>query len=101
MDLGSTIKYLRIQKGFNQREFAETCSITPSYLSQIEKNQKEPNLGTLKVICTKLGMPLPFLFFLAMDVHDVQSEKREVYNLIQPALKELIQNLMSEDGKKA
>ena len=90
MDLGNTIKTLRIQKDFKQNKFAELCNITQAYLSQIENNHKEPNLSTLKKISSKLETPLPILFFLSMDNNDIDPNKKEAYKLIGPSVKSLI-----------
>ena len=90
MDLGQTIKSLRKQKGLKQNQFAKICDITQAYLSQIENNNKEPNLSTLKVISDNLGTPLPILFFLSIDDKDISKEKEEAFKIIAPSVKSLI-----------
>lgn len=90
MNLGKAIKEARRTKGFRQNEFAHKCDITPSYLSQIENNQKDPNLSTLKIISAKLGIPLPILFFLSLDDNDVKPEKKEAFKMISPAVRSLV-----------
>tara|TARA_R110002051_G_scaffold167780_1_gene238459 strand:- start:2044 stop:2334 length:291 start_codon:yes stop_codon:yes gene_type:complete len=90
MDLGLAIKSIRKQKGLKQNQFAELCDITPSYLSQIENNNKEPNLSILKIISNKLGTPLPILFFLSLDNDDINPEKKEAFKMIAPSIKSLV-----------
>lgn len=90
MDLGTVIKNIRKQKGQTQGEFAATCGITQTYLSQIEGNLKEPNLSTLKLISEKLDMPLPILFFLSMTKEDVQPNKRKAFEIVSPSVKSLV-----------
>lgn len=90
MDLGLAIKSIRKQKGLKQNQFAELCDITPSYLSQIENNNKEPNLSILKIISDKLGTPLPILFFLSLDNDDIKPEKKEAFQMIAPSIKSLV-----------
>ncbi len=90
MDLGLAIKSIRKQKGLKQNQFAELCEITPSYLSQIENNNKEPNLSILKIISNKLGTPLPILFFLSLDNDDINPEKKEAFKMIAPSIKSLV-----------
>ncbi|MFD2516382.1 helix-turn-helix domain-containing protein [Salinimicrobium flavum] len=90
MNLGNTIKSLRVKKNLKQKEFASECGIAQAYLSQIENNQREPNLSVLKTIATHLGIPLPFLVFLSMDISDVQDEKVEMFKQIEPSLKGLV-----------
>lgn len=77
MDLGNTIRYKRKELGLNQGQFAHACGITQTYLSQLEHNQKEPNLSTLKAIAEVLQLPLPILFFLSMTEEDIQPKKTQ------------------------
>lgn len=90
MDLGLAIKSIRKQKGLKQNQFAELCEITPSYLSQIENNNKEPNLSVLKIISNNLGTPLPILFFLSLDNDDINPERKEAFKMIAPSIKSLV-----------
>ena len=90
MDLGTTIKSVRKQKGLKQNQFAELCEITQSYLSQIENNLKDPNLSTLKIISIQLNTPLPILFFLSLDNSDIDPSKEKAYEMIAPSIKSLI-----------
>lgn len=90
MDLGTTIKSLRSQKGLKQNQLAEKCDITAAYLSQIENNLKEPNISTLKVIAGELDVPLPIIFFLSLDSSDIAPKKRKAFDLLAPSIKSMI-----------
>jgi transcriptional regulator with XRE-family HTH domain len=95
MDLGSAIKNIRKQKRQTQGEFAARCGISQTYLSQIENNQKEPNLSTLKLISEQLKLPLPILFFLSMNEEDVPSNKRDAFAIIRPSINSLVNEFFS------
>jgi XRE family transcriptional regulator, regulator of sulfur utilization len=95
MDLGNVIKNIRKQKGQTQSEFALSCGITQTYLSQIETNSKEPNLATLKLISKNLHLPLPILFFLSMTEDDVQPSKRKAFQIVSPSVKSLVNEFFS------
>lgn len=90
MDLGTTIKNIRKQRGLTQEEFATKCSISQTYLSQVENNQREPNLSTLKAIGEELKVPLPILFFLSLTDEDVQPAKRKAFSIVNPSVKSLV-----------
>jgi len=90
MNLGIVIKDIRKQRGQTQSEFASLCGITQTYLSQIENNNKEPNLSTLKDISRHLEIPLPILFFLSLNEEDIDPEKRRAFEIINPSVKSLI-----------
>lgn len=87
MNLGETIKKIRKDKGIKQLQLAEDCSITQSYLSNIEANKKEPTLNVLNQISENLSIPLPIIFFLSMDENDVPANKKEIFNTLAPLLK--------------
>jgi HTH_3 family transcriptional regulator protein len=97
MDLGSIIKNIRKRKGQSQTEFAQSCGITQTYLSQIENNQKEPNLSTLKDISKNLDIPLPILFFLSLNEEDIPQEKRQAFEIISPSVKSLINEFFTSN----
>lgn len=90
MNLGATIKNIRKKKRQTQSEFASACGISQTYLSQIENNQREPNLSTLKIISNELNVPLPILFFLSLNIDDIQQSKREAFEIISPSVKSLV-----------
>jgi transcriptional regulator with XRE-family HTH domain len=94
MDLGNTIKSIRKQKGIKQNSFAELCDISQTYLSQIENNQKEPNISILKTICLNLNVSLPILFFLSLDESDIPDKKKQAYAIIGPTVKTLLNELL-------
>lgn len=87
MDLGKTLKDLRKQRGLKQKALASLCEISVTYLSQIENNRKEPSLSTLNKISSKLHFPLPVIFFLALQNHDIPSHKKDIYNSLVPPFK--------------
>lgn len=95
MNLGTVIKNIRKQRSQTQQEFASSCGITQTYLSQIENNCKEPNLSTLRVISDNLELPLPILFFLSLNEEDIFPEKREAFEKLNPPVKNLINDFFN------
>jgi len=92
MNLGKTIKQLRKDQGLSQADLSARCGITSTYLSLIETNKKEPHLSTLKLIAQELHVPLPIIFFIAMDAEDVPASKRSAFKIIAPAITSLIRD---------
>ena len=95
MNLGNVIKNIRKQRGQTQEEFASLCGITQTYLSQIERNSKEPNLSTLKDISEAINVPLPILFFQSLTEDDVHPTKRKVFDDIKLDVNTLVNELFS------
>jgi transcriptional regulator with XRE-family HTH domain len=101
MNLGHTIKNMRILSGLKQNQLAKNCNLSQTYISQIEHNQKEPNLSTLKIIAEQLKMPLPLLFWLSLSEEDVSEEKRAMFKLIKPAINSLIKEFFGDFAKNS
>jgi len=61
-NLGDKIKTLRKKIGMTQRELAEQVGLTPSFISQLEKNLISPSLDSLLKLSEKLNtQPIYFL----------------------------------------
>ncbi|MDF2433162.1 MAG: hypothetical protein JWP44_2793 [Mucilaginibacter sp.] len=97
MNLGTAIKTIRKQKGLRQNSFATMCDITQAYLSQIENNLKEPNISILKKISENLNIPLPILFFMSLEVDDLEPEKKEAFKVVEPTFKILLEQIISNN----
>lgn len=97
MNLGNTIKILRKKKGLQQIELAKLCKLSQTYLSQIENNQKEPNISTLKQIALNLNIPLPFIFILSLDEADIPEQKRKIFDVLSPSIKNILNELIEPE----
>lgn len=90
MNLGSTIKYFRVQRGLSQKALAEAVDITPPYLSLLESNQRVPAMAMLEGISKELGVPLPILMFYSMEESDVPPKKRALFRSVFEPVKSMI-----------
>lgn len=92
MNIGRAIKLCRQQKGINQSSLASAADISVSYLSLLERNERDPNLSKLESICDALGVPISVLMFLSAEENDLSGLDPEIaeklswlsYRLIQP-----------------
>jgi len=62
--LGETIRRIRAEKGLSLRELAEMTELTPSFLSQVERDLAEPSITSLRKIADALGAPI---FYFLME----------------------------------
>ncbi len=90
MNIGKVIKSVRIDKNIKQKELSELCNISVTYLSQIENNKKDPALSTLEGISKNLRIPLPIIFFMALEDNDIPPNKKEFFKYLHPSLNGLI-----------
>lgn len=62
LTLGTKIRQHRTARHLTLAEMAQQCGISPSFLSQIERDQARPSVATLHATATALGLPLAALF---------------------------------------
>lgn len=55
-DLGKSIKRIRKEKGYSQKQLAEKLGTTPQNLAQYENGKRTPKIETLNKIATALGV---------------------------------------------
>ena len=56
--LGDRIYRERTALGMSQLELADRAHVTPGYICQLEKNQKEPSVRVLRAILRALNLEL-------------------------------------------
>jgi transcriptional regulator with XRE-family HTH domain len=62
MDLGKKIKDLRESRGYSIREFAKLCDLSPSLVSQVERNVSSPSISSLVKMANVLHIPVGHFF---------------------------------------
>ena len=67
-NLGERLKYLRESRNLSSKNFAKLVGVSPSTITQIEHEQKEPSLETLRKIAKALDVDVATLF-ASKDVH--------------------------------
>lgn len=61
-NFGLQVKKLRLEAGLSQEEFAEKLGIHRTYMSFIERGQRNPSLKMLFKISRAMKIKLPTLF---------------------------------------
>lgn len=62
MDIGETIRRLRVQHGLTQEELGLRTDLTKGFISQLERNLTSPSIATLMDILECLGTDLQHFF---------------------------------------
>lgn len=91
MNLGETIKSLRIKKGIKQNLLAEKCGLSANALCSIEKNNAFPSKETIKAICDALDIPVAALLLASLTEEDIPEDKLPVFKVLQKPLLELFE----------
>lgn len=95
MNIGTAVKSLRKEKGLGQKELAEKCDISVNALSQIETNATFPHKKTIEKICYALKIPVSYLLFFSIDDEDIPADKKEAFNYLNGAVKNVLKDSMS------
>lgn len=93
LDFGKTIKKYRHKARMTQRELAKQVSITPSYLSALEKGRKEPSIALLKNICKTLKLPYEIMFWESVEMNNqISGEDRKTVELAKVILRHYLES---------
>lgn len=90
VDIGRSIKFVRVAAGLRQGEMAKRLDISQNYLSLLENNRAEPSLSLLRRIASEFHVPMSFLFL--EGTVEFESDEPEMHALLQE-LRNLIHNL--------
>lgn len=67
MQLGKTIKLLRIKAGIKQKDLAKKLQISSNYLSLVENDKREPSISLIERIAKALDVPISYIFWHACE----------------------------------
>ncbi|MBB86022.1 MAG: hypothetical protein CMP06_01775 [Xanthomonadales bacterium] len=95
MNIGQTLKAIRRSKRLTQKALAEQSGISESYISLVEKGQREPSLGVLDSICQQLDIPLSVFVLLAFDEGSSLLESDVAHRKVYESLRAFVKSELS------
>lgn len=97
--LGEKIRKIRSEKNMSLRDIAERTGLTPSFLSQVERDLTEPSITSLRKISAALDVPIFFFLLEAEETNPViRKNQRKVLQLPQS---NLVYELLSPNLEKS
>ena len=91
--IGPAISRARVRKGYSQKQLAQLCGITPTYMSQIEGGKKVPSYSLVEKLCQGLGIKQQDIYrtmFLDSFVNEnPESDKAEFISILREMLDRL------------
>jgi transcriptional regulator with XRE-family HTH domain len=93
MNIAHALKMIRKRRDIKQKDACKEIGISQSYLSLIEKGQRQPSLDVLQGIAGYYNMPLPIILWHTITEEDVSPEKIEIYKRIKPTIDKLIDEI--------
>ena len=100
MNIGTTIRGYRLQKGMSQGDVEKRTGLLRCYLSRVENGHTVPSLETLQKISQALGIPLSQFFAddqASRDVATIALSEDEIRFLTQ--IQRYSANLSDSDRK--
>jgi transcriptional regulator with XRE-family HTH domain len=97
MDIGHAIKTVRTKLDLDQKTVAERAGISQSFLSQVERGQREPSFSLVEKIAEACGVPQHLLLLLAAEIPEDKGAFREPLKEISMALLDMIGSLRREE----
>lgn len=76
--LGATLKEFRSQSGFTLRELAQVASVSPGYLSELERGRKEVSSELLASVCHAMGVSVASVILEAASMMALDAAAAEL-----------------------
>lgn len=90
MQIGQAIKQIRKHKKMLQAQLSEKTGISHNSICSFEKGNTVPHAKNFDKICKALKVSKSAVYFLCIDEQDIAPEKRESFQVLHTALKQLI-----------
>lgn len=89
-DIGNAIRFYRTQRGLSQQTLSSEVGISISYLSLLERGQRDPRFTTLVKIASAMGVPVFLLVYIAEKPDQLGAELNEKisYVALQAAMRD-------------
>jgi transcriptional regulator with XRE-family HTH domain len=90
LNLGKTIRKLRIERDLSQQDLARGAELTPSFLSLVENDRRRPSLTVLRRIASALSVAEEVLIWDAVDLpSDLPESDRRVCEMAKLIVRKL------------
>ena len=97
LEIGKKVRSYRTERKMTIRELAQQTGLTPSMLSQIERDQVNPSINTLKMISKVLGVPMFYFFKEDVQVQDLVVRRDMRKTIGRPEHKDVRYDLLTPD----
>lgn len=96
MNVGHAIKFCRQQKSLSIPTLARRAGLSPSYISLLERNERDPPLSTMEKISRSLEVPLSVLMFIGTSPGELDSIPVEITEKLAAATLKLLRAVSDE-----
>lgn len=96
MKLGKAFRRARMRSGLRQNELAAQLDVSPTYISMLENDRRDPSWSFICRCCDALGIPISLLLLLASSDADESPVTTDGSTRIQRDLSGALMDLLSE-----
>ena len=86
MEIGDSVRKLRMWREMTQKELAQRIGMSANALCAIELNRAFPSKETIVKVCRVLDVPVGYLLFFALTEEDIPQDKRELFRILREDL---------------
>ena len=86
MEIGDSIRKLRMWREVTQKELAQRIGVSANALCSIELNRSFPGKETITRVCRELGVPVGYLLFFVLEEKEIPQDKRELFRILREDL---------------
>ena len=94
MNLGKTIKKLRLERKMSQEELSLRLGVTRPYIHMMEDGERNPSPDLVDGMAIVFDIPAAILMFMAIEETDIKEPKRKFFAKTKADIDALITNLL-------
>jgi transcriptional regulator with XRE-family HTH domain len=87
MNIGEALKLIRTINGLTQAELADELDLSNTYISELERGNRDPSLSVIKRYADFFEIPVSSIMLFAEEMEGGGKSKRVVSNLLARVLK--------------
>jgi transcriptional regulator with XRE-family HTH domain len=95
MNVGHAIRFCRQQKKLSIPALAARAGLSTSYISLLERNERDPPLSTMEKISRSLEVPLSLLLFIGASQGELDSIPSEITEKLSAAALKILREVPS------
>jgi len=89
INVGTTLKSLREERGYTVRQLAEKAQVQSSHLSNIENGKRSPGLDVIDRICNALGASITQVLVKTDMEKELELSKRKLLKDLMPYFRKI------------
>lgn len=101
MNAGHAIRFCRQQRQLSIPALAEKAGLSTSYVSLLERNERDPPLSTLERLSNALGVPLSVMVFIGTSTAELESLSPEIAEKLAAATLKLLQAAAADEPQSS